>query len=292
MEKGVLMSPILANILDSIPTDWISDPRYASILKSAIIVIVGFPLLYLLASVVAKVLKRNTSIHIATLIKKIVFYSGTILIVTTVLVELGFNLSAVLGAAGIASVAIGFAAQTSLSNIISGIFLYWERPFEIGDVIKVGDTLGIVISIDLMAVKLRSFDNQFIRIPNETLIKTQSTTITRYPIRRLTINVGVSYKEDPKKVIEVLTKIADENPYCLDEPAPLILFDKFGESSLDFIFGPWVEKSEFILLKNSIMQDIKTQFDAHGIEIPFPQRVVHMRDDPELKSLDQDTSTN
>ena len=291
MEKGVLMSPILANILDSIPTDWISDPHYASILKSVIIVLVGFPLLYLLASVVAKVLKRNTSIHVATLIKKIVFYSGTVLIVTTVLVELGFNLSAVLGAAGIASVAIGFAAQTSLSNIISGIFLYWERPFEIGDVIKVGDTLGIVISIDLMAVKLRSFDNQFIRIPNETLIKTQSTTITRYPIRRLTINIGVSYKEDPRKVIEVLTKIAEENPYCLDEPAPLILFDKFGESSLDFIFGPWVEKSEFIQLKNSIMQDIKTQFDAHGIEIPFPQRVVHMHEDSELKSLDQDSSS-
>ena len=282
------MSPIVASILDAISTDWISDPRYASIIKSIFIVLVGFPLLYIVASLIAKVLKRNTSVHVSVLVKKIFFYSGSVLIVTTVLVELGFNLSAVLGAAGIASVAIGFAAQTSLSNIISGIFLYWERPFEIGDVIKVGDTLGIVISIDLMAVKLRSFDNQFIRIPNETLIKTQSTTITRYPIRRLTINIGVSYKEDPKKVVEVLTKIADENPYCLDEPAPLIVFDKFGESSLDFIFGPWVEKSEFIQLKNSIMQDIKTQFDAHGIEIPFPQRVVYMREENKVDFPDTD----
>ena len=259
-----------------------ANPESVTILKTVVIVVICFPLLWVLASVTSKLVKRNATDHVALLVKKIILYSGSILIVATALVELGFNLSAILGAAGIASVAIGFAAQTSLSNIISGIFLYWEKPFEVGDVVQIGDTMGIVLSIDLLSVKLRSFDNQFIRIPNETLIKSEAKTITRFPIRRLTIPVSVSYKANVSEVVEVLKEVADQNPFCLDEPEPLIVFDKFGESSLDFIFGPWVEKSEFLLLKNSIMMDIKNRFDARGIEIPFPQRVVHVERDEDI----------
>jgi len=255
------------------------NPEYVTIFKSVMIAVICFPLLWMLSSVTARVVKRNASDHVSLLTRKIILYTGSIIIIATVLVELGFNLSTILGAAGIASVAIGFAAQTSLSNIISGIFLYWEKPFEVGDVVKVGETQGIVISIDLLSVKLRSYDNQLIRIPNETLIKSEFTNITRYPIRRLTIPVSVSYKTDIQKVMDVLKEVADKNSYCLDEPEPLILFDKFSDSSLDFVFGPWVEKSEFIKLKNSIMKDIKMHFDQHGIEIPFPQRVVHIEKD-------------
>ncbi len=268
--------------IQHISTFLAEHPQSITIFKSVIIAIICFPLLWLVASILSGIVKKSTSEHMGLLVKKIIVYTGSVLIVATVLVELGFNLSAILGAAGIASVAVGFAAQTSLSNIISGIFLYWEKPFEVGDVVKVGETMGIVLSIDLLSVKMRSFDNQFIRIPNETLIKSQSTTITRFPIRRLTLPVSVSYNSDITRVMEVLKEIADQNPHCLDEPEPLILFDKFGDSSLDFIFGPWVEKSEFLALKNSIMTDIKKSFDANGIEIPFPQRVVHVRKEEEL----------
>ena len=272
----------MKDLINNISNFLTQHPETITVIKSVAIAIICFPLLWLLASVVSKLVKKSTSEHMGLLVKKIVIYTGSVLIVATILVELGFNLSAILGAAGIASVAIGFAAQTSLSNIISGIFLYWEKPFEVGDVIKIGDTMGIVLSIDLLSVKMRSFDNQFIRIPNETLIKSQSTTVTRFPIRRLTLPVSVSYNSDITRVMEVLKEVANQNPHCLDEPEPLILFDKFGDSSLDFIFGPWVEKSEFLALKNSIMTDIKNRFDANGIEIPFPQRVVHVKKENDL----------
>ena len=252
-------------------------PHASGILKSLIIAILCFPLLWMVAGLASGIVKRNANDHVALLIKKLIIYTGSIILVATILVELGFNLSAILGAAGIVSVAVGFAAQTSLSNIISGVFLYWEKPFQVGDVIRIGTTTGIVISIDLLSVKLRSFENQMIRIPNETLIKAESTNVTRFPIRRLTLPVSVSYGSDVQQVMNALREIADQNPYCLDEPEPLIVFDKFGESSLDFIFGPWVEKSEFLALKNSIMRDIKNHFDAKGIEIPFPQRVLHIQ---------------
>jgi small-conductance mechanosensitive channel len=254
--------------------EWFSELNYESWIRVLVLTVLGFPGAYMASSVVGKIVRRGSSEHAAVFVKKMVLYVLILLVVLTILIQLGFNLSAILGAAGIASIAIGFAAQTSLSNVISGLFLYWERPFEIGDIIKVGDTLGIVLSIDLMSVKIRTFENQFIRIPNETIIKSETTTVTRFPIRRLTIRVGVSYHENIPKVVETLKRVAEQNPYCLDEPEPLILFDDFGDSSLNFVFGPWFEKTQFLLLKNSIMHDIKRHFDEAGIEIPFPQRVI------------------
>jgi small-conductance mechanosensitive channel len=107
------------------------------------------------------------------------------------------------------------------------------------------------------------------------MIRNPVTTITRYPIRRMDLTIGVAYKEDVGKVMEVLKDLAAANPYVLDEPTPLILFDAFGESSLNFRFGLWFEKSNFLKLRNSIMQDIKVRFDAEGIEIPFPHITLY-----------------
>jgi len=141
--------------------------------------------------------------------------------------------------------------------------------------IKVGDTKGTILSIDLLSVKLRTFDNQFIRIPNESLIKNQVTNITRFPIRRLDINVGVAYKEEVGKVREILLDIAGKNPLCLDEPEPLVRFLNFGDSALEFLFAVWCLKEDYFKLSTKIRQEIKEQFDAKGIEIPFPHRTLY-----------------
>ena len=138
--------------------------------------------------------------------------------------ELGFSLAVIMGAAGVLTVALGFASQTTASNLISGLFLIGERSFEIGDLIRVGTTTGEVLSIDALSVKLRTFDNLFVRIPNESLIKSEVTTLTRFPIRRLDLLLGVAYKEDIGRVQKVLTEVADRNPLCLDEPPPLFIF--------------------------------------------------------------------
>jgi small-conductance mechanosensitive channel len=209
------------------------------------------------------------------LVRKGVFYFGLVLLLFMVLQQLKFNMTALLGTAGIVGIAVGFASQTSVSNIISGIFLIWEKPFAIGDVIKVGDTRGFVLSIDLLSVKLRTFDNIYIRIPNEALIKTELTNITRFPIRRLDINVSVAYKENIARVIQVLRDIAEKNPYCLDEPEPFIMFMNFGDFALEILFGVWFAKEQILNVRRTIMQQIKERFDAEGIEIPFPHRTVY-----------------
>ncbi len=189
--------------------------------------------------------------------------------------QLGVSLGVVLGAAGLLTVAIGFAAQTSVSNLISGLFLMVEQPFVVGDVIKVADATGEVISIDLLSVRLRTFDNLLVRIPNESMIKSNVTNLTHFPIRRFDMQVGVAYKEDLSKVGEVLMEIADNNPICLQEPKPLIIFSGFGDSAINLQFSVWATKENFLELRNSTQNAVKRSFEQHGIEIPFPHRTLY-----------------
>jgi small-conductance mechanosensitive channel len=142
-------------------------------------------------------------------------------------------------------------------------------------VIQAGGTTGEVLSIDLLSVKLRTFDNQFVRIPNENLIKSEVRTLTKFPIRRVDLQIGVAYKEDIEKVREVLFDLVDKNPLCLEEPKPVFIFQGFGDSAVTMQFSPWAMRENFLELKNSLQLEIKQRFDAEGIEIPFPQRSLH-----------------
>lgn len=244
-------------------------------IRIAILAGAGFPFFFFIAAFAGKATKKRLTPQANMLLRKGIFYTGSICIIISILYQLGFKMTAVLGAAGIVGIAIGFASQTSVSNIISGIFLISEQPFQIGDLIKIGDTKGVVLSIDLLSIKLRTFDNQFVRIPNEALIKTQVNNITRFPIRRLDIELGVAYKENVEHVKTILSEVAIKNTYCLDEPEPLILFKNFGDSALEFLFAVWCVKTDYLKIRQTIMQDIKERFDAEGIEIPFPHRTLY-----------------
>ncbi|MCX4192259.1 mechanosensitive ion channel family protein [Methylophaga sp. OBS1] len=258
--------------------EWLSKIDAAligSITEAVIYFIVGLILARMANRGVKQWSKHRFDLHQQLLMGRIVTYLVLLVFVVMGLNAVGFNLGVLIGAAGILTVAIGFASQTSASNIISGLFLVAERPFSVGDLIRVGTTTGEVLSIDLLSVKLRTFDNLFVRIPNETLIKSEVTTLTRFPIRRIDLAIGVAYKEDIKKVRKVLERVADANPLCLDEPKPIFVFLGFGESSLDMQFSVWVKREKFLDLKNSIHEEIKEAFDDDGIEIPFPHRSLY-----------------
>lgn len=236
-------------------------------------------LLFLLAGVItAKLVTRVTtsalpqsfSKHHRILSMRILYWSILALFIGSALHQLGFKLNVLLGAAGIFSVAIGFASQTSASNLISGLFVLSERSFELGDIIRVGNTTGEVLSIDLLSVKLRTFDNLFVRIPNETMIKSEVTTLTKFPIRRFDLHVGIAYKEDITKARDVLMTVATENLLCLQEPKPLFILTGFNNSSVDIQFSIWAKRENYLELRNSMHEQVKCAFDAANIEIPFP----------------------
>ncbi len=250
--------------------------RYGPVvIRCALLAGIGLPLLRFFGYLLRKGFRNRLSEQAIMLWSKGVLYVGTMIIVLTILQQAGIHLGALLGAAGIAGVAIGFAAQTSLANLISGLFLVWERPYKVGDVLQVGSDHGVVHSIDLLSVQLRTFNNQLIRIPNTTLITGSFTNVTRFPIRRMDIPIGVAYKEDVARVMDILKEVADLNPYCLDEPAPVIIFKGFGDSALEFMFGPWFAKADYVALRNSLLVEVKKRFDEEGIEIPFPHRTLY-----------------
>lgn len=264
-------------IFDFSFTEFFTPERIRLIIRIAATLVVGLFAFRLLAALAARVSKRRFSPQASMIIRKTIFYVGIGVIIIAVLRQLGLNLAALLGAAGVVGIAVGFAAQTSVSNLISGLFLISEKPFAAGEVITVAGTTGIVISIDLLSVKLRTFDNQYVRMPNQQILNSTLTNITRFPIRRMDINLGVSYKADLKRVHQVLLDIAERNPLSLDEPAPLFVINRFGDSAVEILFGVWFEKSDFLGLKNSIMIEIKERFDLEGIEIPYPHRTVYTR---------------
>ncbi len=235
----------------------------------------GVLIIRIVMGLAGKTFLRKATEHNRLLGRNIIIYSGTIIVFMTVLGEIGVDLRTILGAAGIVGIAIGFASQTSVSNVISGLFLLSEKPFAVGDVIRVGDKTGIILSIDLMSIKIRTFDNLFIRLPNEKVLNTDVVNITRFPIRRLDLSISVGYKEDIGRVRTLLAEIARDNPYALREPEPLVLFQNFGDSGMEFLLGVWFLKTDFALLKNSLAQAIKERFDAEGVEIPFPHRSLY-----------------
>lgn len=258
------------SILNSDLSVYLTQDNLSALLKVAIWIIVGIPLVRLTVRWTRKITKDKVTDQQSMVFQKLILYVGYVIISFSVLSIFGFEISTLLGAAGVIGIAVGFASQTSISNIISGWFLIAEKPFEINDVISVGSTTGVVLSIDMLSIKLRTFDNKFVRIPNETIIKTEVTNMTRFPIRRVDINIGVAYKENVDHVKSVLMEIAKHNPLCLNEPDPMIIFTGFGNSSLDFLFLVWAVKEDWLKLKNSIMEQIKSRFDEEKIEIPFP----------------------
>lgn len=237
--------------------------------------LIGLLLIRAILAVSSATILKKFSEHNRLLVRKFIVYIGTGILLMLILGELGVNVATLLGAAGILGIAIGFASQTSVSNIISGLFLLGEKPFSIGDVIKVGDKTGIILSIDLMSIKIRTFDNLFIRLPNERVLNTEVVNVTRFPIRRLDIVVTVAYKEDIGKVKDILGETACKNRWALSEPEPLVLIQNFGSSGIEFLLGVWFLKSDFVLLKNSLMQAIKERLDAEDIEMPFPHTSLY-----------------
>ncbi len=229
-------------------------------------------------SLVLRFIGSRLSEQVRYLIHKAIDYTAVVVIVMTIFNRLGINFSAILGAAGIAGVAVGFAAQTSVSNVISGLFVMTERAFKIGDVLTVDSVTGVVESFDLLSVRLKTFDNKLVRIPNETIIKTNLVNITHFDVRRCDLRVGVSYEANLRRIREILLDIAAKNAFAVADPAPIVVFDSFSSSSVDILLGVWGSKENYLDLKNTLMMDLSERFRAEGISIPFPQLDVHMVD--------------
>jgi small-conductance mechanosensitive channel len=230
----------------------------------------GLALIHVLARAVSRAVGRRFGSSLAPAAGSIVRYVLGTLVLLSVLHELGFNLNAWLGAAGVAGIAIGFAAQTSLSNIISGAFLVWERPFRPGDLIEIDTVTGHVHAVDLLATYVRTPDNRLVRIPNEALVKTRVTNVTRFPLRRLDLAVSVAPGEDAERVTRALLDAAADHPACLDDPAPSAVLHSVGPASMDFVLSAWFVQRDAPAARDVLLRNVRSRLEREGIVRPAP----------------------
>ncbi|MGB0732735.1 MAG: mechanosensitive ion channel family protein [Pontibacterium sp.] len=257
-------------------TSLLSEIGLAEWLRAGMFIVAGFVIAKLASRFFRSATEKKLSTHHRLLGSMLIFYVLFLTFFLSGLKHLGFSMSVLLGAAGVLSVAIGFASQTSASNLISGLFLIAEKPFEINDVLQVNEFTGEVISIDLLSIKLRTFDNVMIRIPNETLIKTTFTNLSRFPIRRADLMIGIAYHENIDKARKLLLEVAKEHKKALKQPAPTCFVTQFNASSVDLQLSAWVVRSELKEAKSELLMAAKTALDEAGIEIPYPHTSLYI----------------
>jgi small-conductance mechanosensitive channel len=240
------------------------------VVRIILALIIGLSIVYGLAYAVRSTITRKMTRQSRIVVNRGIVYTGLLVLAFIIFRMLEVDITALFGAAGVLGIVIGVASQTSLGNIVSGLFLVSEKSFEVGDVVRIGDKTGKVYSIDLLSIKIKTFDNLLLRIPNQTVISTELINVTRFPIRRMDIKITVAYKEDLTRVKSVLEGIAHDNPLVLDEPEPLVIMQNFALNGIEITFAVWHEKDNFLKVKNSVFMAVKETFAIEGIEIPLP----------------------
>lgn len=218
----------------------------------------------------------GVSQSIGTIVKYFILVIGLLVVVQSS----GIDLSALSILAGALGVGIGFGLQNITSNFISGIIILFERPIKVGDRIEIGEITGDVVKIASRATTIVTNDNISVIVPNSHFIDQQVINWSHNDrMVRFRFPVGVAYKEDPEKIKKILLEVADKNDSVHRKPEPAVIFDSYGDSALNFMLHIWT--SDYIdrpfIIRSQLYYEIFKKFREEGIEIPFPQRDIHIR---------------
>ncbi len=251
-----------------------NSDNFKNLTRALLYFVIGLILIRLTVAIVQKITRKRVSRQSSMIVNKIISYSGMTVLLFVVLSELGVNVTALLGAAGILGIALGVASQKSIGNMVSGFFLLSEKPFEVGDAVKINGQVGSVMDVDLLAVKIKTFDNMLVRIPNEVIISNEVTNITRFPLRRLDTAFTVAYGTDLTTLEATLRALALEIPLILDEPDPFFLIKDFTERGITLTYGVWFLKENYADVKNAIAKAILSKLDELDMKIPYPRFTI------------------
>ncbi len=252
----------------------------SGILGAAGIIVITFLFAHFAARGMGSVLRRrNLSPGAQFAGRKIVRYCVVVIGMLVAIGSLGLNLSAVFAASAVLLVGIGFGLQNIAQNFISGLIVLIEQPIRQGDFIKAGDTYGTVDDIGLRATRVITRDYVTVIVPNSQLITaTVVNHSTPTSLLRVRVQLGVAYGSDTSKVSQVLLRVAKENPRILLDPPAEVRFDNFGSSTLDFSLLAWIANArDDLRITSELRFAIDAAFREAGIEMPFPQRDIHLR---------------
>jgi small conductance mechanosensitive channel len=247
------------------------------VVGALLILIVGRIVAGILRNVVKKLLnKSGTDQTIISFVGSLTFTIVMVFTILAALAKFGIETASFIAILGAAGFAIGFALQGSLSNFAAGVLILVLRPYKIGDYIEGGGVAGSVKEIKLFTTVLATPDNIKIMVPNGKIFGDVIKNITAYDTRRLDLVVGIGYDSSIQKAHEVFLNLIKSDDRVLTDPEPQILVAELADSSVNLAGRFWVTKENYWPVKFDLTRQVKEAFDANGIEIPFPQRVVHM----------------
>jgi small-conductance mechanosensitive channel len=251
-----------------------------TILLTIAIIVAGFAIAHSARIVATRYIGSKLPPDTRRTLGKVLYYVIIAIALLSALGVSGINLSGVFLAGGIAGIVIGFATQSLFSNLISGIFLQIDKPMKIGDPVlitgKLPDVAGVVVEITTLSSRLRMFDGTYVRLPNADVFLSEIRNFSGAAARRVEITVGVAYKEDTTRVIEIIQKSLKETSLVLVEPTPDIYVNNLGDSAVNINVWCWVPFTVWFDMKKQLVEQIKRELDANNIEIPFPHRVVYL----------------
>lgn len=257
-----------------------TDVAPLTIIITVIIIVAGFAIAHGIRLVTTRYFGARLPPDARKSLGRTIYYGVIAVALLSALGVSGLDLSGLFLAGGIAGIVIGFATQSLFSNLISGIFLHIDKPMKIGDPVmisgKLPDIAGVVVEVTALSTRFRMFDGTYVRMPNSEVFLSEIHNFSSAAARRVEFTIGVAYKEDTVEVIDVIKNSLDQTPLVLVEPLPDLYVDDLGESSVNINVWCWVPFSVWFDMRKQLVEQIKRELDAKGIEIPFPQRVLHV----------------
>jgi small conductance mechanosensitive channel len=220
--------------------------------------------------------KSKVDAAVVSFVGHMVYFLILTFAVLAALAKFGVQTTSFVAVIGAAGFAVGFALQGSLANFAAGVLILLLRPFKVGDYIMGAGEAGTVKEITLFTTVLATPDNIKVMVPNGKLFGDVIKNVTAYDTRRVDLLVGIGYGSDIQRAYEVITDLMRQDTRILPDPAPQVAVSDLGDSSVNFVIRPWVKKEDYWSVKFDLTRKIKEAFDKNGIEIPFPQRTIHM----------------
>lgn len=256
-------------------------PTFISAIVSALfILILGIWLIRLINRILKRIFeKKDVNISVQNFLSTLVNWTLRILLFIIVVSKLGVPTSTFIAIIGAAGLAIGLSLQGSLSNFAGGVLILAFKPFKVGDYISASNGVaGTVSVIDVFNTKLTTPQNQLVVVPNGELSNSSITNFTELKVRRTWFNIGVSYNTDLNKAKDLLLKTVEAHPSAMKDPAPAIVVTEITANSINLSIRATATNEKFWAMQEDLIIQCKAVLDEAGIDIPYPQRIMHMKE--------------
>jgi small-conductance mechanosensitive channel len=244
------------------------------LIETVVFLIIAILIARLVVIYLRRSLKDRMSRDIMEITIKVIYYTIIVIAVLFALKRLEIELSGLLVAGGIIGIVIGFATQSIVGNLVSGLFLMIERPIKIGDQVDIDGTSGYVEDIHTVSTIIRTYEGLYVRIPNEKVFTNKITNYVANTARRFQYVVGIRYSDDADEAIEIIKDLIEEHPIALKNPSATVFVDNLGDNAINIIVRIWAPPTEWYDLKMEMLWKIKKGLEENGIEIAFPQQTV------------------